>query len=114
MINSNVLPVWVETYQGENMKMINQPSDFEFFFKKMGHRFTSHEFIFRLAHEHQKEYVRALTLHLENSSLFKELHHELFRRLRKLEGHILIAHSREYPSRNIFGMPACVTLWQKK
>jgi hypothetical protein len=101
--------------------MANQPSDidklesfFEDIIQTMEPRFTSHEFLFKLAHEHQQEYVRALNLYLENNTPFKDLHHELYRRLKKLEGKVLIAQKTEYPSRNIFGIPSCVTLWRKK
>lgn len=89
-------------------------SFFEEVIHKMKPRFTSHEFLLRLAHEHQKEYVRALNLYLENNKPFKELHHELFKRLKKWEGQVLMVQQTVYPSRNLFGIPSCVTLWRKK
>lgn len=101
--------------------MVNQPSDvdklesfFEDIIPKMAHRFTSHEFLLRLAHEHQKEYIGALALYLGNDTPFRDLHHELVKRLKKLEGQMLISQRTEYPSRDIFGNPSTATLWRKK
>jgi hypothetical protein len=62
---------------------------FEDVIKAMDIRFTSHEFYLRLAHDHQREYVAGLAAYSEGGYPFKDLHHALSKRLRKLEGELI-------------------------
>jgi hypothetical protein len=100
--------------------MADQPSEvdkletfFEEIIQKMEHRFTSHEFLLRLAHEHQPEYVKALTHHMEKGTPFKDLHHELVKRLHHLDGKLIALHKKNYPSRDIFGIVSTASVWRK-
>ncbi|NJO16439.1 MAG: hypothetical protein HC877_12055 [Thioploca sp.] len=101
--------------------MVDQSTDvdkLESFFaeviQKMNWQFTSHELLLRLAHDHQQEYVGALASYMENGTPFKELHHELIKRLRKLDGQIITLRHKDYPSRDIFGVVSTATVWRKK
>jgi hypothetical protein len=49
-------------------------------------RFTSHQFFLRLAHDHQRECVAGLAALSEGGMPFKDLHHALVKRLKKLDG----------------------------
>lgn len=76
-------------------------------------RFTSHEFFLRLAHDHQLEYVAGLAAFASGATPFKDLHHALVKRLKKLEGKTITQREESYPSRNIFGTPSHSGLWKK-
>jgi hypothetical protein len=89
-------------------------SSFAQIIDKMEHRFTSHEFILRLAHTHQNEYIGALASYRDNGSPFKDLHHELIKRLRKLDGNLIVLHKTDYPSRDIFDVVSSTSVWRKK
>jgi hypothetical protein len=86
---------------------------FEDVIKAMDIRFTSHEFYLRLAHDHQREYVAGLAAYSEGGYPFKDLHHALSKRLRKLEGELITMRKENYPSRDIFGTPSHSGLWKK-
>lgn len=86
---------------------------FEDVIKAMDARFTSHEFFLRLAHNHQREYVAGLAAYSEGGNPFKELHHALIKRLKRLEGNVITLHKENYPSRDIFGTPSLSGLWRK-
>ena len=86
---------------------------FEDVIKQMDIRFTSHEFLLRLAHDHQREYVAGLAAYAEGGSPFRDLHHALVRRLKKLEGKLITLRKENYPSRDIFGSPSHSGLWRK-
>ncbi len=101
--------------------MADQSSDldklegyFEDIIQKMNWQFTSHEFLLRLAHDHQSEYVGALASYKENGTPFKEVHHELIKRLRKLDGKLIVLRKTDYPSRDIFGVVSASAVWRKK
>lgn len=76
-------------------------------------RFTSHQFFLRLAHDHQLEYVAALAAFAEAGKPFRDLHHAVTKRLKKLEGKSITLRSESYPSRDIFGTPSHSGLWRK-
>lgn len=76
-------------------------------------RFTSHQFFLRLAHEHQREYVAGLAAFADGGTPFKDLHHALVKRLKKLEGKTLVLRKESYPSQDIFGTPSHSGLWKK-
>ncbi|OQW93713.1 MAG: hypothetical protein BWK79_09700 [Beggiatoa sp. IS2] len=80
----------------------------------MEKQFTSHEFLLRLMHTHQNEYVAGLSAFTSNGKPFKELHHELIKRLKKLDGTVITLQHANYPSRDIFGVTSYATLWRKK
>lgn len=81
--------------------------------KAMDVRFTSHEFFLRLAHDNQREYVAGLAAYSAGDAPFKDLHHALVRRLKKLEGKVITLRKEDYPSRDIFGSPSHAGLWKK-
>ena len=86
---------------------------FEDVIKLMNIRFTSHEFFLRLAHDHQREYVAGLTAFAAGGYPFKDLHHALSRRLKRLEGKLITLRKESYPSRDIFGTPSHSGLWKR-
>jgi len=100
--------------------MANQPSEFvdklESFFEetiqKMDRQFTSHEFFLKLLHTHQNEYIAALAAY--TGSPFKNLHSELVKRLRKLDGQLISLQKKNFSSQNIFGISSTTALWRKK
>ena len=86
---------------------------FEAIIKVLGVRFTSHEFFQRLAYEHQVDYVAGLAAFAEGGKPFRDLHHALVQRLKKLEGKSITQRKTDYPSRDVFGMPSHSGLWRK-
>jgi hypothetical protein len=86
---------------------------FEDVIKAMDSRFTSHEFFLRLAHDHQREYVAGLAAYSEGGTPFKDLHHALIKRLKRLESKLVTLRKESYPSRDIFGTPSHSGLWRK-
>ena len=86
---------------------------FEDVIKAMDSRFSSHEFFLRLAHDHQREYVAGLAAYSEGGTPFKDLHHALIKRLKRLEGKLVTLRKESYPSRDIFGTPSHSGLWRK-
>ena len=86
---------------------------FEEVIRAMDIRFTSHEFFLRLAHDHQREYVAGLAACSEGGYPFRDLHHALSKRLKRLEGKRIALRKESYPSRDIFGTPSHSGLWKK-
>jgi hypothetical protein len=86
---------------------------FEQVIAAMDVRFTSHEFFLRLAHDHQREYVAGLAAYSAGGYPFRDLHHALSKRLRKLEAKLITLRKESYPSRDIFGTPSHTGLWKK-
>jgi hypothetical protein len=86
---------------------------FEQVIAAMDVQFTSHEFFLRLAHDHQREYVAGLAAYADRGYPFRDLHHALSKRLRKLEGKLITLRKESYPSRDIFGTPSHAGLWKK-
>jgi hypothetical protein len=79
----------------------------------MNVRFTTHEFFQRLAYEHQVDYVAGLAAFTEGGKPFRDLHHALVERMKKLEGKSITQRKTSYPSRDIFGIPSHSGLWRK-
>ena len=86
---------------------------FESIIDVMGVRFTSHEFFQRLAYEQQIDYVAGLSAFAEDGKPFRDLHHALVKRLKKLEGKSITQRKTDYPSVDIFGIPSHSGLWRK-
>ena len=88
-------------------------SCFEGVLEEMDTRFTSHQFFLRLAHDHQQEYVAGLAAFAAGGTPFKDLHHAVVKRLKKLEGQAITLRKESYPSQDIFGTPSHSGLWKK-
>ena len=78
--------------------------------------FRSHEFILRLAQQHQGPYVEALyahrdSLHSGKPAPFKYVHQSLARHLRTHKG--LVRQIGVVPSRNIFGNDGECSQWER-
>ncbi len=86
---------------------------FEAIINVMDVRFTSHTFFQRLAYDHQVDYVAGLTAFAEGGKPFRDLHHALVKRLKKLEGKSITQRKTSYPSVDIFGIPSHSGLWRK-
>ena len=86
---------------------------FEDVINSMETRFTSHEFFLRLAHDNQREYVAGLAAYSEGGNPFRDLHHALVKRLKRLEGKLITLRKESYPSKDIFGTPSHSGLWRK-
>ncbi|MCG6863533.1 MAG: hypothetical protein LJE70_20085 [Chromatiaceae bacterium] len=100
--------------------MANDPNEvdvleqyFEEVIRAMDIRFTSHEFFLRLAHDHQREYVAGLFAYSKGEYPFRDLHHALAKRLKKLEGKLITRRKESYPSKDIFGAASHSGLWKK-
>jgi hypothetical protein len=78
---------------------------------RMPNRFDSHEFIIKLAQEHQRLYVKALVEHTDNEKPFQIVHSQIAMRLLKYPN--LISRVGEHISRDIFLQENIATLWQK-
>jgi hypothetical protein len=78
---------------------------------RMPGRFDSHEFIIKLAQEHQRLYVKALVEHVESEKPFQIVHSQIAMRLLKYPN--LISRVGEHISRDIFLQENIATLWQK-
>ena len=76
-------------------------------------RFTSHQFLLRLAHDHQAAYVAGLAAHAAGGKPFRDLHHALIQRLKTHEGKRITLTKESYPSRDIFDTPSHAGLWRK-
>jgi hypothetical protein len=74
-------------------------------------RFDSHEFIIKLAQEHQQLYVQALIEYAESERPFQIVHSQMSMRLLKFPG--LVARVGEHISKDIFLQEATATMWQK-
>lgn len=86
---------------------------FEGVLSAMDIRFTSHQFFLRLAQDHQQEYVAGLAAFAAGGKPFRDLHHALVKRLKKLDGKGISLRKESYPSRDIFGTPSHSGLWRK-
>ena len=86
---------------------------FEDVIRAMDVRFTSHQFLLRLAHDHQCDYVAGLSAYAKGGKPFRDLHHALIQRLKKREGSQVKQRMASYPSQDIFGTPSHAGLWRK-
>jgi hypothetical protein len=78
---------------------------------RMPNRFDSHEFILKLAQEHQRLYVRALVEYAESDRPFQIVHGQIAMRLLKFPN--LVTRVGEHISRDIFLQENSATQWQK-
>ncbi|MCL4250303.1 MAG: hypothetical protein KJ065_19290 [Anaerolineae bacterium] len=79
---------------------------------RMGKRFSSHEFILELAHEHQGLYVKALAQYADHKAPFQAVHGQLAKALAKFD--TLVYYIGEEPSTNIFGRSSDAAVWGKR
>ena len=73
--------------------------------------FDSHEFILKLAQEHQRLYVEALVEYADSDRPFQIAHGQMAKRLHKFPN--LIAHAGERNSKDIFLQVNSAAVWQK-
>jgi hypothetical protein len=77
----------------------------------MPNKFDSHEFILKLAQEHQRLYVQALVEYADSERPFQIVHGQIAMRLLKYPN--LITRIGEHISKDIFLQENTATLWQK-
>jgi hypothetical protein len=77
----------------------------------MPNKFDSHEFILKLAQEHQRLYVQALVEYVDNDRPFQIVHGQIAMRLLKFPN--LVTRVGEHISQDIFLRESSATLWQK-
>lgn len=73
--------------------------------------FDSHEFILKLAHDHQRLYVKALAAYADTDRPFQIVHGEIAKRL--LTHQDLVVKIGETISKDIFGQENSAAMWQK-
>ncbi len=73
--------------------------------------FDSHEFILRLAHEHQCLYVVALAVYADTDQPFQIVHSEIAKRLLKYPN--LVNKTGETVSKDIFGQKNPCARWRR-
>jgi hypothetical protein len=74
-------------------------------------KFDSHEFILKLAQEHQRLYVQALIEYAESERPFQIAHGQIANRLLKFPH--LVTKVGEHNSKDIFLQDNSASLWQK-
>ena len=77
----------------------------------MPNEFDSHEFILKLAHEHQRLYVQALIDYADNEQPFKIVHGIIAKRLHNFPE--LVTKIGEGSSEDIFRQVKSAAVWQK-
>jgi hypothetical protein len=101
--------------QKENMMSANEYESLESFYEqvidRMPNRFDTHEFIIKIAQEHQQLYAKALVEHVASEKPFQIVHSQIAMRLLKYPN--LISRVGEHISRDIFLQENIATLWQK-
>jgi hypothetical protein len=86
---------------------------FECVIAEMPEEFTFHQFVGKLAHQHQHEYIVSLVYFARNDTPFRALHGELERRLHVGSYGLTLVNSKE-PSEDIFGTPSRCGKWRKQ
>ena len=77
----------------------------------MPSKFDSHDFILKLAQEHQRLYVQALVEYIDSEKPFQAVHSQIAMRLLKFPN--LVTRVGEHISKNIFLQESSATQWQK-
>jgi hypothetical protein len=78
----------------------------------MHEKFTSHEFILRLAQQHQRLYIKALHSYYDEPAPFRTVHSILAKHLHAYPKLIeLVRH--DAPSTNIFGQSSQCAEWRR-
>jgi hypothetical protein len=84
---------------------------FEEIVNLMHDEFDSHEFILKLAQEHQRLYVQALVEYVKDDRPFQIVHGQIANRLLKFPS--LVTKIGEHNSRDIFQQKNSATKWRK-
>ena len=79
---------------------------------QMKPKFTSHEFILRLAQQNQVAYIQALNAYCDREDPFRVVHGILSKQLYKFD--TVIKHMGNKPSKDIFRQSENCAHWQKK
>lgn len=77
----------------------------------MPETFDGHEFILKLAHEHQRLYVLALAQHVSGGQPFKDVHGQIASRLHNFPS--LVTKTGTHNSEDIFRQVNSTVTWQK-
>ncbi|GAB3656324.1 hypothetical protein [Ramlibacter alkalitolerans] len=77
----------------------------------MPERFSSHEFILKLAQGHQREYVAALVEYSDSGEPFRVVHQQLSRHFRFYPD--LVEYLGDGPSVDIFGKSNSCAFWKR-
>ena len=77
----------------------------------MPDKFDSHDFILKLAQEHQRLYVRALVAYAESERPFQIVHGQIAMRLLNFPN--IVTKIGEHNSKDIFLQKNSATIWQK-
>jgi hypothetical protein len=77
----------------------------------MPNKFDTHEFILKLAQEHQQLYAKALIEHADNEKPFQIVHSQIALRLLKFPN--LVTRVGDHISKDIFLQENIATQWQK-
>jgi hypothetical protein len=78
---------------------------------EMGERFSSHEFILKLAQGHQREYVAALSAYADSGEPFRVVHQQLSYHFRTYPD--LVEPLGEFASVDIFGKSNTCAHWRR-
>jgi len=79
---------------------------------QMKDKFTSHEFILRLAQQNQVAYIKALNAYCDHSDPFRIVHGQLSNHLNTFTSDV--RYIKHDDSDDIFGQPGDCAYWQKK
>jgi len=80
--------------------------------QEMSNEFSSHEFIARLAQEHQREYIEALAAYRQRQSPFKAVHSILARHLNASVPQLIVKTGGTIDE-DIFGDRCSCATWRK-
>ncbi len=99
-----------------NPRIIALYAFYEQSIRELNPTFTTHEFILKLAHSHQREYVEALYAYRDHrhhgrSAPFQIVHDALAKHLATCEDLVSLIRADE-PSTDLFGQPNPCALWR--